>query len=530
MGAIILQSQHEPRSGPKVDRHIVVDGQQRLTTLQLLIRAVQQCFRNLGDNERANELQKWTENDEDYWDGDHENQTKVRQSNVSDRSSFQNVIREGTSSSTVRRIDEGFNFFVTRITEWLDEDPSDRDRRSDALKDTLSKHMMVATVDLDQNEKPHFIFAVLNARAEPLLQSDHIKNEVMYGADVVDDEKEAEQLWGFFDNNQWWRQDTKEGRLSRIHLDRFLHYWTAMTVGKDGADVVADKVYSFFKRFVPTDSSAIRDTASKIRDAGQIYRDMEEARQPGIEMFLKRIRTMELGVVMPLLLWLYTEEISNDERIQTTRALESYLVRRMLCGLQSQGLNRLFFELLDELRTKDRSEVSSGVITFLNRQTVDNREWPNDSSVRQNLVENPLRATARRQTMVLEAIELHLRTNMSEALADDKLSLEHSMPESWERHWPLPPDLAGDADAIDTRNRAVNEIGNLTLVTGKLNSSLSNAPWNEKRVTLGEHSTLLLNRELLRMAGDEWDESAIKNRSEWMVDKIIEIWPHAEEL
>ena len=123
MGAIILQSQHDPRSGPKVDRHIVVDGQQRLTTLQILIRAVQQCFRTHADNTRANEFQKWTENEEKSWDGNSENQTKVRQSNVSDRTSFQNVIREGAGTSTARRIDEAFNYFLARVTHWLDETP-----------------------------------------------------------------------------------------------------------------------------------------------------------------------------------------------------------------------------------------------------------------------------------------------------------------------------------------------------------------------------------------------------------------------
>ena len=534
MGAIILQSQHDPRSGPKVDRHIVVDGQQRLTTLQLLIRAVQQCFRNLADNERANELQNWTENEEKSWDGDKENQTKVRQSNVSDRTSFQDVIREGAPRDTIRRIDEAFNFFLARITEWLDENPSERAEKSEALKNTLTAHMKVATVDLDTNEKPHFIFSVLNARAEPLLESDHIKNEIMYRADVVDDEQKARDLWGFFENNQWWRRGTQEGRLSRIHLDRFLNYWTAMKTEMlnkgTGADVSADRVYGCFKRVIEADPGDVKELAAAIWTAGQIYMDIEEARQPGIKRFLKRLKTMELGVVVPLLLWLYTADVSESERTRSTQALESYLVRRVLCGQQSQGLNRLFFELLGKLCHEEYKSVSEVIVDFLKDQTAENRIWPKDLQIIENVIGHPMKGTASRQVMVLEAIEQHIRTDMAEPLGEGALSREHIMPDSWQRNWPLPPELANDEESLSQRGNAVNEIGNLTLVTQKLNSALSNEAWESKRETLRKHTTLRLNIELLDIAGEVWDEDAILNRSAWMAKNIVEIWPYADKL
>ena len=86
------------------------------------------------------------------------------------------------------------------------------------------------------------------------------------------------------------------------------------------------------------------------------------------------------------------------------------------------------------------------------------------------------------------------------------------MPASWQRNWPLPDGLAGD-EAIDARDEAVKEIGNLTLVTGKLNASLSNAPWHEKIETLRRHTTLRLNWELLEHPPETWNEETIRERS-----------------
>ena len=395
--------------------------------------------------------------------------------------------------------------------------------------------MKLATVDLDTNEKPHFIFAVLNARAEPLLASDHIKNEIMFRADVVDEEQQARDLWGFFDDNhQWWRRGTKEGRLTRIHLDRFLNYWTAVKTEMlnrgTGADVTAERVYNSFKRVVEAHSSDVRELAADIRKAGQIYVDMEDAKQPGIEVFLRRLKTMELGVVVPLLLWLYAEDVPESDRIRSARALESYLVRRMLCGQQSQGLNRLFFELLGKLGHEEYESVSEVIVDFLKDQTSENRTWPKDQEVIESVIGHPMKGTVGRQAMVLEAVEQHIRSDKTEPLGEGTLSREHIMPDSWQRNWPLPPERANNEESVSQRENAVKEIGNLTLVTQKLNSALSNEAWESKRETLRQHTTLRLNIELLDMAGEVWDDEAILDRSTWMVRKILEIWPYADKL
>ena len=525
MGAIVLQLQ-SAISGQVVKR-IVVDGQQRLTTLQLLIRAAQESFQNLDDTERANRLSKLTLNDDQHRGGESDSDTKVRQSNVNDLHSFQDVIRGlSDAGKPLRSIGEAYQYFKEEITNWLNEQPARRSARAESLETTLKNYLQVATVDLDEGEKPHFIFSVLNARAEPLKESDHIKNTVMYEANVVDDAAKATELWGLFDRNEWWLSSTNEGRYSRIHLDRFLNYWVIMRTRKE---INADNVSAEFNRFLDSNGLPIEQVAMDLRKAGQVYQDLEEARTPGIEAFLRRVKTMEIGVAMPILMWLYTSDIPDDIGTRSIRAIESYLVRRMLCGVSSQGLNRLFVELLVRTETNTPSTADQVIIEFLSGQTVDNRIWPNDSMLRENLVGTPLRGTVGRQTMVLEAIESHIRSDKVEIMSQGPLTREHIMPESWQRNWPLPDETSGEEE-INARDQAVKELGNLTLVTGKLNSSLSNAPWHQKKETLKKHTTLRLNWELLEDPPDVWNEESVRERSGQLADAATEIWPFANNI
>ena len=525
MGAIVLQLQ-SARLGHVVKR-IVVDGQQRLTTLQLLLRAAQESFQNLNDAQRAKRLSQLTLNEHQEQEGDYASDTKVRQSNLNDLQSFQDVIRGlSDASRPLRSIGEAYYYFIQEITKWLNDQPASRDARSQALETTLTEYLQLATVDLDEDERPHFIFSVLNARAEPLKESDHIKNTVMYEADVVDDAAKATELWGSFDRNEWWRSSTNEGRLSRIHLDRFLNYWVIMQSRKE---VNADSVSKEFNTFLDSDGSPIEQVAGDIRNAGQVYQDLEEARISGIEAFLRRVKTMEIGVAMPILMWLYTTDIPDGIRRRSIRAIESYLVRRMLCGVSSQGLNRLFVELLVRTETIDPSTADQATIDFLSGQTVENRIWPNDSMLYENIVGTPLKGTVARQTMVLEAIESHLRSDKTEALSKGVLTREHIMPESWQRHWGLPEGKGGE-EAENARDQAVKELGNLTLVTGKLNASLSNAPWHQKAETLKKHTTLRLNWELLEHPPEIWNEETVSERSKQLAKVVTEIWPFANNI
>ena len=107
------------------------------------------------------------------------------------------------------------------------------------------------------------------------------------------------------------------------------------------------------------------------------------------------------------------------------------------------------------------------------------------------------------------------------------LNIEHIMPQGWFQRWPLPTYTDDEDMAIARRNRLLHSIGNLTLVNGRLNSTLSNAAWQNKRETLGHHSVMFLNKDLIQHSPSVWDETAIMERGRRLHQAAIQAWPHA---
>ena len=125
---------------------------------------------------------------------------------------------------------------------------------------------------------------------------------------------------------------------------------------------------------------------------------------------------------------------------------------------------------------------------------------------------------------MLEGAERRLRSSGKSEQTDAprNLTIEHLMPTGWRKEeWPLPEGVDTDAATYE-RNMLIHSIGNLTLATQKLNSSMSNAPWKSKRDELQEHSVLLLNNELLPRPA--WDEEAIRSRSQRVAELVSARW------
>jgi hypothetical protein len=110
------------------------------------------------------------------------------------------------------------------------------------------------------------------------------------------------------------------------------------------------------------------------------------------------------------------------------------------------------------------------------------------------------------------------------------------MPQSWEEHWPV---LEGDPDNGSGRNELVHTLGNLTLITARLNPVLGNMAWKDKRQWIGEHSLLRLTHGTLLNAppsasidewASEWDEYRIRERGAYLASLALDIWPSGEHL
>ena len=528
LGAIVLDQQYTPPG--EASRRLVIDGQQRLTTLQLLIAAAVHNAECDGIDQQARLLKKLIENDPDLATGDET--FKVWPTNT-DQAAFREVMDSGVDAAESRgtRVYEAHSFFDRAIREWLDADvPSHEElqERHKALRITLTSLLQVVSINLESGDNPQVIFETLNARGTPLLAMDLVKNAVFFGAqrEKADVDRLNREVWEPQLGDEYWREDVRQGRLNRPRAELFLMHWLAMKLGRI---IPATELYAEFRAHIlgATDKSPTADLIHELCDDAAVLRGFD-SQPPGSveEQFFRHLDALDTTTVIPVALLLYrSPEITLEQRHTGLHALESWLVRRMLCGLATQGYNRLMADLLKAIKA-DIAHADDVIVEFLRSSDANSAIWPTNQMVTSFLTTRYIYGyiSQKRIVMVLSQIEMLLRRNNKVEdiyTLPTNLTVEHLMPQTWREHWPLP----ADSDPED-REARINQLGNLTLTSGSLNSSLSNGTWKTKRPALVQHSLLALNQQVA--AYKNWDEDGIKHRGGELAEQICGLWPGPE--
>ena len=532
LGAVVVQQQPFPTG--EIETRLVIDGQQRLTTSQLLLDGVQEVLERRGHARISQRLSLLVLNPEAFVD-DEDDVFKVWPT-LNDRDAFRHAMHNGLPSAEYEDslIVQGHEFFKQQSELWLNERPEENEMRADALEKTVAHLLELVVIDLRSQDEPHIIFETLNARGTPLLQSDLIKNMMLYEAGkahIDEGSEDALRLWAL--SGDWWREEISRGRIREPRTDVFLNYWLTMRTREE---VRPDRTAATFRSYVEASRQPIVGIADDIRLVSETYRVLERGNREGFESFLYRRDVMQAGTLTPVLLWLFSSDMPEEQRKKAAGALESYMVRRMICQMTTKNYNVLFLGLLNSLDEVESPSAGHTVFEYLARQTAHANLWPDDRMLEDAFLKAPLywSLTRGRLRLVLEGIEEELRTNMAETQVVPRgLTIEHIMPQKWQENWPLPTDTADVEKAVerrDQRDRIIHSIGNLTLVNESLNSSLSNAPWDVKREVLGQHTVLFLNKQLLGEAPDVWNEEMIALRAKRLFKAAARVWPSAAHL
>ncbi len=518
LGAVVLKQ--VPVPAKDIDQREVIDGQQRVTTLQLLLDAIQQVCEDSDQpylKKAAKRLAKLVTNDEELIGDDRLHIFKLWPTR-GDREAFRHAMDNGLAVNDFEEslIVQAHEFFQLQVGEWLKHAEWPIESRIDALEAAVTSMLQMVVIDLSPQDDPNLIFETLNARGTRLEQSDLIKNFVL-----SQERDRQSDIWGNLDDG-WWRKGVRQGRLFRPRLDMLLNYWLAMRKGKD---VPPLRVFDVFRSYV--DGREVHAVMSEVKQDLMNYRDFESTsgRSPEEKSFYYHVDVMQAGVITPVLLLLLSAE--EGTRIRAFSALESFLVRRMICRQTTKDYNRLVLDLASRLREGGLDKADTVTAGFLKEQTAYVREWPSDEAMADALVSSPLYRllTRGRLRLVLEGVENRLRSSgrSEQTSVPRNLTIEHLMPTGWEQtKWPLPKNVDTVA-ATYQRNTLIHSTGNLTLVTQKLNSSMSNDPWQSKRDELQKYAVLLLNNELLPQPS--WDEDTIRDRSRRMAKLVSERWP-----
>ena len=251
-------------------------------------------------------------------------------------------------------------------------------------------------------------------------------------------------------------------------------------------------------------------------------------------IFARRLRQLDTSTFYPLLLLLGDSKrnIDPQERDGIITDLESYLIRRLICGLTNKAYNRTMLTMLNLLR-ESATITRATVQQFLLELQGDTVRWPNDDAFERAWLTLPAYKTlgSGRTQMLLEALDLQQTTKFQEQVhLAGPLSIEHVMPQNGaEEDWPLPGD-SFDPEALQQaqarRERLMHTFGNLTLLTEALNSTVSNGPFADKCPAITANSVLRLNTYFQRfLAGEPWTETAIEQRGRELFTIACAVWP-----
>lgn len=482
---------------------LVIDGQQRLTTVTLLIEALARAVgseepidgfsaRKLRHYYLLNELE------------DGEKRYKLTLSQTDKSSLLALLDHHPTPPEPSIRIEENFAFF----TKWIEE-------AKDEMAVICRGLAKLVVVDIALNraqDNPQLIFESLNSTGRELSQADLIRNFVLMGLEP----KAQTKLY----NGYWRPMEVMFGQQAysaySTHFDRFMRHYLTVRTG-DIPNVSA--VYAAFKSYArsPEVESIEALVADIFRHAGHycaMALGMEKDKK--LAEAFQDLRELKVDVAYPFLLELYDdyadERLNVDDFLHAVRLVESYVFRRAVCGIPTNSLNKTFANFG---RAIDKSRYLESIQAhFLLLPSY--RRFPTADEFQRELKKRDL-YNFRSRSYWLRRMENH---NRKEILMVDAYTIEHVLPQNPNLSSAWQTELGPEWERI--QKNYVHTLGNLTL-TG-YNSEYSDLPFARKRDMSGgfRDSPIRLN-EYMRHA-ERWDEAAICQRADQLAAKAVRVW------
>ena len=533
LGAIVVQAQ-EPILGD-LQASSIIDGQQRLTTLQLLMDAVASALEAAGHDALSRQLDRLTHNEDIYVPGS-ETKLKLRHSNR-DRAAFDEVmdadvpVDHDALQHAQARLVRAHAYFAGAVTDWLNSATENETERAQALTGALTRGLQLVAINLTINENSQEIFETLNARGTPLTAADLIRNFVFQrlASEGADTRAHLED-WPF--ETEFWEQEVSFGRQPVQRSSLFFNQWLTARLGEE---ISPRATFTRFKQYVEhlnlETGQTVAGLLPLIRQQAETYEAWTKAADAGdqqldrVELAVYRMKASGTELLKPVLIWLHEpgRDMPTPVIDGVIAVVESWLVRRQLLRLNIGDLGRVVADLIRAHDHTSADDLVASIESYLSRLNVTSTYWPGNDEVRKALRDEQVyrRVNKSRLRMILEAIEDTYRRGTNQPQVPRRgYPIEHILPQSFADNWPVE-----GLEAEEARAEHVHRLGNLTLLTTALNSKVSNGPWASKRQALQQHDTLLLNSRLLSTYGDGWDEQGIESRGDSMIDSLLEVWP-----
>ncbi|MFX1802070.1 DUF262 domain-containing HNH endonuclease family protein [Paraburkholderia sp. A1RO-5] len=544
MGAIVIAQ--IKTFGKQVQAFEVIDGQQRLTTFQLLLAALRDVAHAHG-SDYGREVDKLLFNDGVMETPDVE-RFKLWPT-LTDRRAFVDMIDPAADLDTigsppkdedgvVRPAIAAHAWFKARIERHVIVDGALDPLKLEKLFEALRDGLAAVSIELEGGDDPQTIFETLNSRGVDLSAGDLMRNFIFQRAKGLGQENgslKVDDLYAkhWLPLDRWfWREEDTRGRQSKQRLDWMLVDHLSMKL----AEVVSvDHLFESYRRWILNDAPfpSVEQELKSIAASAEVHRRIaQQSTDDVLGCFGRFARAFDVSTAMPLVLYLATDGNAGNDLASALAMIEAFILRRDICGLTTKNYNRWFIDVLDKVRASALPPLHA-LEAQLSLGDGDTNRWPDDDEWRAAWLGHDQYKNSRQPRLryLFEAIEMAKRSALSEEIEiKSELTVEHIMPKKWQQHWPVPgfdnvPEGEVDLDRLlreTERDQAINRLGNLTLLTRALNSTVSNGPFSVKMPAVRAHATLALNRELNGF--DHWNEETILARGQALFEAARKIW------
>jgi hypothetical protein len=575
LGAVVLAKR--PKKGVRgIDRCLVIDGQQRLSTLQYLLKALKLLSDESEYEDGSLSIQQELYNTNETMMDRAEIQKYKLWPTFRDRDAHCRVMQSESVIALKQAFAENFTkagqlyanqdhprplattwFFYNRISGWIDEiaDEGERVRGLEAVRKAVTKSLQLIILWLEPKDDPQVIFECLNGRGEPLRPTDLIKNfifmtgeaEAAEQSEEMTEESSLFKSWSKLDEPMWMG-DVARGRITHTLLEWLIYYVLQVETGED---LDNSQMYETYQTWAAPRSGtpvSSRQQVDILLSYATLLQDFVSANPlTPIGKFGQIVKGLDVTVVSAVALAVAKNcDVESQEDI--FRAIESYLVRRDVCGLPKKAYNVIFLALLNQLKTKG---FALDVLTsYLSSLQGDSSLWPDDVVYAHSIKTRAIYgggSSLNLCRLMLAAVAAQIggghASELQWRLDWGKLHVEHLMPQSWYEHWPLPnSSMATEEQAkislhrsdddseegkqfafIRRREQLKNTLGNLTVLNEAINTEIKNYAWATKQTAIRAATQLRMNYDIV--SEPAWNEDKIVARSQSLADILLHLWP-----